>query len=66
MVKGIIVNEHELGTCKMTQDLEESFLESCKHNNTTPDDLEYFRSYVWNLMAMIINEMSTGSKPEGK
>lgn len=52
----ILVNEHKIGTCQITDDLEESFLESCKHNNTTPDDLEYFRSYIWNLFAMIVKK----------
>lgn len=50
----LLVNEHKIGTCKMVADFEEAFLKSCEHNNTTPDDLKYFRSYVWNLLAMII------------
>lgn len=57
-----IVNEHDLGTCKMTDSLEESFLKSCQHNNTTPEDMEYFRRYVWNLIAMITLRMNRESQ----
>lgn len=63
----VMVNEHEIGTCKMTQELEESFLKSCRHNNTTPEDLEYFRSYVWNLFAMLSNKLcEVDGRPQQK
>lgn len=34
------------------QELEDSYLESCRHNNTTPEDMKYFRLYVWNLFVI--------------
>jgi hypothetical protein len=54
----VLVDEHKIGTCQMTKEFEESFLKSCEHNGTTPDDLEYFRSYIWNLFAMMIQKMN--------
>lgn len=51
--KHILITEEDIGTSDMTDDLEDAFLESCKHNETTPEDLEYFRSYVWNLFAIM-------------
>lgn len=63
----IVVNEHEVGTCKMTKELEEAFLASCKYNDTTPENIAYFRSYVWNLFAIMKLAIDkTGSKPEEK
>lgn len=56
-----LINEHELGICKMTQDLEKSYLESCEHNNTTPEDLEYFRSYIWALFAILKRSIEKSS-----
>ena len=50
----VLINEHDIGTCNMVDDFEASYLKSCEHNKTTPDDLEYFRRYVWNLLAMIV------------
>ena len=52
--KMVIVKEDELGTAEMTADLESSYLESCKRNNTTPDDMKYFRAYIWNIIAMLV------------
>jgi len=39
----ILVDEHEIGTCQMTKELEEAFILSCKHNKTTPNDIVYIR-----------------------
>jgi len=50
----VLVSEHDIGTCKIRDDLEASYLKSCEHNNTTPEDLKYFRSYVWTLLAMLL------------
>ncbi len=57
-----IVNEHEIGTCQMVKEMEEAFQASCLHNGTTPDDLEYFREYVWNLFAMFSNAIEDSRK----
>lgn len=58
----ILVNEHEVGTCKMVDSLEQSYLLSCKHNKTTPEDLEYFRQYVWNLLSILHQSISLTQK----
>lgn len=51
--KPVLINEHEYGICKMVDELEEAFQMSCKHNNTTPSDLKYFRRYVFNLIVLV-------------
>jgi hypothetical protein len=51
------MSEHAMGTCTYIQDLEESYQASCKHNETTPDDHEYFRRYVWNVMALVFQRL---------
>lgn len=57
MSDNVLINEHQIGTCKMTSDLEEAYLLSCNHNNTTPEDLSYFRSYIWNLFSMVMQHI---------
>lgn len=48
-----LVSEHEIGTCAMVDSLEESYKISCEHNDVELEDHEYFRQYVWNLIAML-------------
>lgn len=55
--KFVIIKESVIGTDTITKDLEKSFLKSCEYNNTNPDDIAYFRSYVWNLFAMLLLKM---------
>lgn len=65
-MKHRLVNEHEMGTCKMVDELEDAFLKSCKHNKTKPSDLKYFRQYVWNLFAMMSQALDTVKEHQDK
>lgn len=53
----VLVNEHEAGICGMTASMETSYKQSCEHNNKTPEDVDYFRSYVWALLATLVQRI---------
>lgn len=53
MTKSALISEAELGTDQLCEDFEKSYILSCEHNKTNPDDLEYFREYIWNLFAVL-------------
>lgn len=52
-----LLNEHKFGICKKIEELEEAFLDSCKYNETVPEDLEYFRRYLWNLITILHKQL---------
>lgn len=53
----ILIDEHEMGICHITKDLEESYLKSCEHRKTSPQDTDYFREYIWVLLAILMNRI---------
>jgi hypothetical protein len=52
-----IVNEHEIGTCGMVEELEAAFQQSCEGHGVVPEDPTYFRRYVFNLVAMLVQRV---------
>lgn len=50
MTEGHVISEHP-----RVEEMEDAFLTSCKHNQTGPADLAYFRRYVWQLFAILID-----------
>ena len=41
----------------MEKQLRDAYAESCKQNDTTEDDLAYFQSYVFHLVALMVKRI---------
>lgn len=48
-----LINEMELGIDKMVDETEKAFLQSCEYHKTNKYDLDYFRTYIFNLICML-------------
>lgn len=60
-LKSIKICEHALEIDEMVDSLEEAYLSSCKLNKVDTKNIEYFRRYIWVLIAQIFQSM-----PEAK
>ncbi len=47
-----LMNERGYGTEDMVNSFEAAYLKSCAHNDVGPDNMEYFRRYFWNILAL--------------
>lgn len=52
----VLVHEECLGLDELTDDLVRCFKQSCAHNYTTVDDTDYYRRYMFFLIAGIIKK----------